>query len=127
MQVSEVERCTGVSRHTLRFYEREGLLSGVRRLGNNYRDYPEDVVKQIQMLQWMQAMDFSLDEIRPLLQAIREERMDCDVGARLVGEKIALVDEQIDKLTALRSTLAAEQQRLRQSAVRLRAQGRTTC
>ena len=37
MRIAELESRTGLGRHALRFYEREGLLTGVRRGVNNYR------------------------------------------------------------------------------------------
>jgi len=44
MTIKEVEQCLGVPRATVRFYEKEGLLSPTRE-ENGYRDYSqEDVV-----------------------------------------------------------------------------------
>ena len=46
MRIAELEQRTGVSRHTLRYYEKEGLLLEVGRRGNNYRDYSEKAVQR---------------------------------------------------------------------------------
>jgi predicted site-specific integrase-resolvase len=44
LRSGEVARLVGVSKDTLRFYERMGLLARPRRAANNYRLYPADVV-----------------------------------------------------------------------------------
>ncbi|GHO97789.1 hypothetical protein KSF_078370 [Reticulibacter mediterranei] len=43
MLISELEKKTGLPRHTIRFYEQEGLLEkhSIRRGENNYRDYSD--------------------------------------------------------------------------------------
>ncbi|HBS03839.1 MAG TPA: MerR family transcriptional regulator, partial [Leptospiraceae bacterium] len=43
MQIGELGRQSGLSRDTLRFYEKEGLLGKVPRLENGYRDYPPEL------------------------------------------------------------------------------------
>ncbi len=46
MFISELEKKTGLTRHTIRFYEKEGFLENyIRRGENNYRDYSEDQEK----------------------------------------------------------------------------------
>ena len=42
MRIKELSERSGVSRHTLRYYEKLGLLTpAVREAGNNSRDYSE--------------------------------------------------------------------------------------
>ena len=43
MTIKEVEQCFGVPRATVRFYEKEGLLSPTRS-ENGYREYSEEDV-----------------------------------------------------------------------------------
>ena len=48
MTIREVEQCTGLERATVRFYEKEELLT-LQRLENGYRDYSEeDVAKALE-------------------------------------------------------------------------------
>lgn len=116
MQIAELERRTGVNRHTLRYYEKEGLLPDVERRGNNYRDYPERAVRHVELVRQLKALDFSLKEIRDLLDAIRADRIDCAQGAALMAEKRAAVDARIIQLQQVSAMLAREQQRLAESA-----------
>ena len=40
MNIAEVEKLTGMSKQTIRFYEKEGLVSPKRNQENQYREYP---------------------------------------------------------------------------------------
>jgi DNA-binding transcriptional MerR regulator len=116
MRIAELESRTGVGRHSLRFYERERLLVGVRRGPNNYRDYPESAVKDATLLRQLQSLGFSLHEIREVLDAMRAGSIDCAQGARLMAEKRAKVEAQIADLRKVSKILTREQRRLEESA-----------
>ena len=115
MRIAELEQRTGVSRHTLRYYEKEGLLSEVHRGGNNYRDYPEQAVDRVLMLRQMKTLGFSLSEIREVMQALRANSLNCDQGAKLVAHKREQVLARIEALQAMSKLLLGEQRRLEQS------------
>ena len=77
MRISELEARTGLGRHALRFYEREGVLVGVKRGENNYRDYPEAAVRaeaagalgDIGETRWLDAMLHLLKDGDPRVRA----------------------------------------------------------
>ena len=116
MRIAELEQRTGVSRHTLRYYEKEGLLLEVGRRGNNYREDSEKAVQRVGMVRQLKALGFSLKEIREVLDALRSDSIDCDQGAALMAEKKAAVDRKITELKAVSRMLGAEQKRLLASA-----------
>ena len=118
MRISELETASGVGRHTLRYYEREGLLGEIPRSANNYRDYPPTLVKEVKLLRSMQSLGFTLTEIRQVLQGLRARGIDCVDGARLVADKRARVEEQIRQLRTVSRILRQEQLRLERSAQR---------
>ena len=116
MRIAELEQRTGVSRHTLRYYEKEGLLLEVGRRGNNYRDYSDKAVQRVGMVRQLKALGFSLKEIREVLDALRNDSINCDQGAALMAEKKAAVDRKITELKAVSRMLGEEQKRLLASA-----------
>jgi DNA-binding transcriptional MerR regulator len=116
MNIAELERRTGVSRHTLRYYEKEGLLLEVARRGNNYRDYSEQSVQRVTMMRQLKELGFSLREISDILDALRRNNIDCEQGARLMADKRAAVLDRIRQLQQLNELLAIEQARLEESA-----------
>lgn len=115
MRIGELEKHSGASRHTLRYYESLGLISAQRR-DNNYREYSPQCLNDLGFIQQAQSMGFSLGEIGEILQARREQQLDCAQGALLVAKKLAEVEQKIADLHKLRDFLCSEQQRLQASA-----------
>lgn len=67
MTIGEMEVHTGLDRATIRFYEREGLLSP-RRLENGYRDYSDEDRNTLLRIKLLRELGVSLEEIRALQQ-----------------------------------------------------------
>lgn len=116
MRISELQARTGVSRDTLRYYEKEGLLQEVSRSGNNYRYYPEKAVQRVAMLTQLKGLGFTLREIREVLDALRSDSINCAQGAKLMAQKRDAVDAKIKELKKLSVLLGKEQKRLEQQA-----------
>ena len=105
MQIGELAVATGLSRDTLRFYEKRGLLSA-RRLGNGYRDYPPEAADWLRYVRTAQALGFTLAEIEtglPLLANPEEAAPQLRVALQ---RKVAEIDERVAGLVALRADLA---------------------
>ena len=62
MQIGTLSTRTGLSRDSLRFYEKRGLLQA-RRSDNGYRDYPEEAVQWLGYVRTAQQLGFTLAEI----------------------------------------------------------------
>lgn len=65
MTIQEVEARTGLPRATVRYYEREGLLSP-QRLENGYRDYSEDNIATLFRIKLLRELGVALEDIRAL-------------------------------------------------------------
>lgn len=115
MRIGELEQQSGASRHTLRYYESIGLISAQRR-DNNYREYSSRTLDDLAFIQQAQGMSFSLSEIREILQAQREQQIDCAQGALLVSKKLREVETKIANLQNMRRFLRSEKNRLEASA-----------
>ena len=115
MRIGELEQKSGTSRHTLRYYESVGLLS-VQRHSNNYREYCSRSLSDLSFIQQAQGMGFSLSEIREILQARRDQQLDCAQGALLVSRKLKEVEAKIASLQAMKRFLRSEKSRLERSA-----------
>ncbi len=55
MTIKELEERTGLSRANIRFYEKEGLLSPLRR-ENGYREYTEEDVQTLQRIKLLRSL-----------------------------------------------------------------------
>ncbi len=116
MRIGELEKISGLSRHTLRYYEREGLLLGVERGPNGYRVYPVNAVGQMTILKGLKALGFGLDEIKPILTAISNSTVNCADGANLLARKRISIQQQIRRLQSMSRNLLKEQRKLEKRA-----------
>lgn len=55
---------TGLSVHTLRYYEQIGLIEGIERDDNGYRQYSEADIVWFQVLGYLRAMGMSIQEMK---------------------------------------------------------------
>jgi len=108
MQIGELAIATGLSRDTLRFYEKRGLLRA-RRLDNGYRDYPEQAVQWLCYLRSAQALGFTLAEIETGLPLLGAPDAEAATGLRAaLRRKLDDIDTRIAGLQTLRSALAQQ-------------------
>lgn len=106
MRIGELAAHTGLSRDTLRFYEKQGLLEG-RRQANGYRDFDARSVIWLQYVRMAQTLGFSLAEIRThgaRIQAAPDQERALN---QLLADKLQVVDQRLAELTALRQDIAA--------------------
>jgi DNA-binding transcriptional MerR regulator len=64
MRIQHVAEQTGLSIHTLRYYEQAGLLSPVERASNGHREYMEDDVYRIIFVTRLRASGMPIADIR---------------------------------------------------------------
>ncbi|HAJ12777.1 MAG: MerR family transcriptional regulator [Hydrogenophaga sp.] len=106
MLIGELAAASGVTRETLRFYEKQGLVRS-RRMSNGYRRFPPETVSLVRYIRTAQGLGFSLAEIGdrlPLLWQMDEPAPEID---RVLQEKIRRIDERIAALQSLREALVA--------------------
>lgn len=72
LTIADAARVTGVSAHTLRYYERAGLIDGVDRAGSGHRRYSESDIAWIQALQCLRATGMPIRQIRRYAELVRE-------------------------------------------------------
>ncbi len=107
MLIGEVERTIGISRDTVRYYEREGLIAGPPRLENNYKEYSVETVERLRFIRQVQELGFTLAEIRQLLSLADSGSIDCAAVAPHVKAKIEDIDAKIAALSDLRARLSS--------------------
>jgi DNA-binding transcriptional MerR regulator len=64
LTIHEVAQATGLSAHTLRYYERIGLIHPIRREQNTHRHYTADDVGWIEFLLKLRATGMSIKDMQ---------------------------------------------------------------
>jgi MerR family redox-sensitive transcriptional activator SoxR len=107
LPIGEVARRAGFAASALRFYEKEGLISGSRSDGGQRR-YPRSVLRRLAFVRAAQNVGLSLDEVRAALATLPDSRVPTRSDwARLSTGWRQRLDEQIDGLVALRDGLTS--------------------
>ena len=107
MRIGELAVATGLSRDTLRFYERAGLLRGVRRRGNGYREYDPGSVAALTLIRTARELGFPLAEIAQVVPLLSDGRLSRAVAERKLRERLAALDARMAELQGLRGLLTA--------------------
>jgi DNA-binding transcriptional MerR regulator len=107
MLIGELVERTGLTKDTIRFYEKKGLISLDRRnrRENNYKEYPEQVLEKLMLIRKLKDMGFTLNEIDTFLELWREEDASCKNLKYTLENKVTIVSNQIQKLNELKSRL----------------------
>jgi DNA-binding transcriptional MerR regulator len=93
MKIQELADKTGLTAHTIRFYEKEGLLDNrhVRREENNYRNYTDETIERLKLILKFKAIGCSLAELKEILQ-------DHDSNTRTNLQVIDWIQEKINEI-----------------------------
>ena len=80
MTIKDVETLLDIPRATVRFYEKEGLISPTRE-GNGYRDYSDDDVEKLKKIIIFRKIGLSVEEINDLFDGVKtlEEVLDANI------------------------------------------------
>lgn len=108
MLINELSKRTGVSIHTLRYYENYGLIAGrtdktVK--SNNYKQYDEILVEKINWIVESKKAGFTLAEIRKSLDDWFNNKLSANEKIEIVQEKIKAIDTKIRELKKVRKFL----------------------
>jgi len=104
-KISDAAELTGVSIDTLRYYEKIGLLRNIFRTEAGIRIYSDKNISSINFIKRAQRMNFSLDEIRDLLDMRTDPQRACTEVRQLTANKLKEIEASLAELTTLRNEL----------------------
>ncbi len=105
LKIGEVSKRSGIGIEALRFYEKSDLLEMPARTFSGYRVYGEDVLDRLAFIRQAQALGFSLDEIRQIVNDARKGESPCDEVREIVRRRMAELDERLRELQRYREEL----------------------
>lgn len=105
LKIGDIAKQTGVSVGTLRYYETLRLLYPAERGNNGYRYYGPEAIQQVQFIKKSQALGFSLEEIRRILDVRDRGEPPCLLVKNLLDHKLEELDAQISQITAFKREL----------------------
>lgn len=102
MTLGETCESTGVSTHTLRYYERIGLLDDIERTASGHRTHSDDDLGRIEFLTLLRATGMPIARMQHFMDLTRG-------GDGTVADRVTLLEEH-------RSDIDEQSSRLRECA-----------
>jgi DNA-binding transcriptional MerR regulator len=98
----EVVTRFGLSHDTLRYYEREGLLTEVERAPSGHRRYRASDVEMLDLVKCLRDTDMPIARLRTFAELVRD-------GDETIPDRIELLASHDDELTERIATLQERQ------------------
>lgn len=98
--IQEVSHMTGLTPHTLRYYEKEGLLPNVERSPSGIRRYSDGDLEVLGGICCLKSTGMSLQDIARFLQLSRE-------GDRTLPQRVALLQSHRETVLARMAEMQA--------------------
>ncbi|WP_157986717.1 MerR family transcriptional regulator [Chitinophaga alhagiae] len=107
MLIGELSKRSGFSRDTIRFYEKQGLIRVGRRerRENNYKEYSEDILRQLLLLRKIKSYGFTLNESAGIIALMEENLATCNRVSEAASGKIQTINARIQELENLKELL----------------------
>ncbi len=92
LRIGELSEKSGLSRDTIRHYEKKGLITSTRDVSrtNTYRNYSEDAVETLRLVRDAQIAGLTIEELSMLLKIVD--------GSSCSREETEFLDEKIEHL-----------------------------
>jgi DNA-binding transcriptional MerR regulator len=96
MRIKQLEMRSGLTRDTLRFYERGGLVTPPRRSPNGYRDYDEHTLAELKFIAAAREVGFTLAEIKTAIPHLKAPPRECQALLEGLRARRQAVQEELD-------------------------------
>jgi DNA-binding transcriptional MerR regulator len=97
-RIGKVAQETGLSVDTIRFYQKQGLLTRLARSKGGFRLFDRNDIETLKFLRKAQELGFSLNEIRELLTLRSDHVLACSHVKELLDQKLTAVIQKITEL-----------------------------
>jgi len=106
LKISELSEQTGLSAHTLRYYEKYGLINASNRSETGYRFYTDSDVRRVQFVKTARNTGFSLSDIGQLLSIrVNKQSHSCQEVTDITQKKLFEVNAKVNDLLSMQQTL----------------------
>jgi DNA-binding transcriptional MerR regulator len=101
----ELARLAGVSRDTLRYYERRCLLPAAPRSASGYRLFPPEALARVQLIRSALSIGFSVSDLAGIFLERERGGAPCRRVRELAAEKLVALESRLRDLQSWRRAL----------------------
>jgi DNA-binding transcriptional MerR regulator len=108
LSIGEMAATSGLSVHTLRYYERIGLIAPIPRLSSGHRRYSRETVERVESLSYLRAAGLSMADMRVYLANLDRGDLAAADHAALLGAHATSLAMQIEQLRVRHAYIEAK-------------------
>ena len=108
MLINELSKKTGISAHTIRFYEKSGLIEGKRDesiTSNNYFHYDEETIEKLEFISDAKSVGFTIREIGQLIDAWYNNRFSKEEKLNILNEKLHSLEQKMKEIKEMKKQI----------------------
>ena len=96
MQIGQLSKKTGLSRDTIRFYEKKGLIPTALKGNefNRYKNYSHETLEKLLVNKKMKGFGFTLNGVSDFLKLLEFNTASCENVSQKMLEKVRLIDKK---------------------------------
>ncbi len=108
MLINELSKRTGLSAHTIRFYEKSGLIEGKRDAAiksNNYYHYDEATVEKLEFIADAKSVGFTIKEIGQIIDAWYNKKYTKKQKLLILEEKLSSLEQKMKEIREMKKQI----------------------
>ena len=108
MLINELSKKTGISTHTIRFYEKSGLIEGRQDesvKSNNYLHYDDVTIEKLEFISDAKSVGFTIKEIGQIIDAWYNEKYSKNQKLEILDDKLISLEQKMKEIKAMKKQL----------------------
>ena len=108
MLINELSKKTGISTHTIRFYEKSGLIEGKQDASvksNNYFHYDEVTIEKLEFISDAKSVGFTIKEISQIIDAWYNRKYTKKQKLEILDDKLISLEQKMKEIKEMKKQL----------------------
>jgi len=108
MLINELSKKTGISTHTIRFYEKSGLIEGKQDesiKSNNYFHYDDVTIEKLEFISDAKSVGFTIKEISQIIDAWYNNKYTKKQKLEILDDKLIFLEQKMKEIKEMKKQI----------------------
>ena len=108
MLINELSKKTGISTHTIRFYEKSGLIEGKQYesvKSNNYFHYDQATIEKLEFINDAKSVGFTIKEIGQIIDAWYNRKYPKKQKLKILEDKLTSLEQKMKEIKEMKKQI----------------------
>lgn len=109
MLIHELSKATGVSPHTIRYYQKAGLIKGKRDAdvrSNNYLHYDQEAIDKLEFIRDAKSVGFTISEIARIIDSWHNREFSKSEKLSILNSKLDSLEQKLHEILEMKKRIA---------------------